>query len=68
MSNFLDMNDLYNFQDVCLLCKTVENRFEVMHEMYDFLLRCSNSAKGLLENSELCRMDNLIQPSQNKNS
>ena len=26
-----DMNDLYNMQDVILLCEIIENRFEKMH-------------------------------------
>ena len=34
MRDLSDMNDLYNFQDNCLLCEIVENRFEVLHKMY----------------------------------
>ena len=28
MRNLVDMNDLYNAQDVILLCKIIENRFQ----------------------------------------
>ena len=30
--NLHDMNDLYNAQDVILLCETGENRFQFMHD------------------------------------
>ena len=36
MRNLSDTNDLYNFQDTCLLCEIFENRFETMNKMYDF--------------------------------
>ena len=32
MGNFSDMNDLYNFQDVALLCELVDNRFQAMQD------------------------------------
>ena len=32
MRNLGDMNDLYNMQDVILLCEIIENRFEKMHK------------------------------------
>ena len=36
MRNLSDMNDLYNFQDVALLCEIVENRFQVMQDEYGY--------------------------------
>ena len=32
MRNLGDMNDLYNAQDVILLCEIIENRFQKMYE------------------------------------
>ena len=32
MRNLSDMNNLYNFQDVALLCELVENRFQAMQD------------------------------------
>lgn len=46
MRNLSDMNDLYNFQDVALLCKLVENRFQAMHESGYNPRKC-NSASTL---------------------
>ena len=46
MRNLNDMNDLYNFQDVCLLCEIIENRFEVMHKMHGYNPRRCNSASN----------------------
>ena len=36
MRNLGDMNDLYNMQDVILLCEIIENRFEKMHKKFGF--------------------------------
>ena len=36
MRNLGDMNDLYNMQDVILLCEIIENRFEKMHKKFEF--------------------------------
>ena len=38
------MNDLYNAQDVILLCEIGKNRFQFMHDRYGFNLRKCNSA------------------------
>ena len=47
MRHLGDMNDLYNVQDVILLCKICENRFQFMNNSYVFnLIRC-NSASTL---------------------
>ena len=46
MRNLSDMNDLYNFQDVALLCKLVENRFQATHESGYNPRKC-NSASTL---------------------
>ena len=47
MRNLGDLNDLYNFQDVALLCEILENRFPAMHERYGFNPRKCNSASTL---------------------
>ena len=44
MRNLSDMNDLYNFQDVALLCEIVENRFQLMQDQYGFNPRKCNSS------------------------
>ena len=31
-----DINDLYNMQDVILLCEIIQNRFEKMHKKFGF--------------------------------
>ena len=31
-----DLNDLYNVQDVVLLCQIIENRFQAMQDTYGF--------------------------------
>ena len=36
MRNLGDMSDLYNAQDVVLLCEIIENRFQLMHSKYGF--------------------------------
>ena len=47
MRHLGDLNDLYNFQDVALLCEILENRFQLMHEKYGFNPRKCNSASTL---------------------
>ena len=47
MRSLSDMNDLYNAQDVILLCEIARNRFQYMHEFYDFIPRRRNSARTL---------------------
>ena len=42
-----DMNDLYNMQDVILLCEIIENRFEKMPKKIGFNPRKCNSASTL---------------------
>ena len=39
MRNLGDMNDLYNAQDVILLCEIIESRFQMMNDKYKFNLR-----------------------------
>ena len=36
MTNLGNMNDLYNAQDVILLCEIIENRFPAMNDTYGF--------------------------------
>ena len=47
MRNLVDMNDLYNTQDLILLCEIIENRFQLMHAKYRFNPRKRNSASSL---------------------
>ena len=47
MRNLGDMNDLYNMQDVILLCEITENRFVKMHKKFGFNPRKCNSASTL---------------------
>ena len=47
MRNFGDLNDLYNAQDVILLCELIENRFQFMQDKYGFNPRKCNSASSL---------------------
>ena len=47
MTKLEDMNDLYNMQDVILLCEIIENRFEKMHKKFDCNPRKCNSASTL---------------------
>ena len=42
-----DMNDLYNAQDVILLCEFGDNRFQFMHNQYSFNPRKCNSTSTL---------------------
>lgn len=44
MRNLSDVNDLYNFQDVALLCEIVENRFQLMQDQYGLNPRKCNSS------------------------
>ena len=44
MRNLGDMNDLYNMQDVILLCEIMENRFQKMQDKFGFNPRKCNSA------------------------
>ena len=41
------MNDLYNAQDVILLCQIAENRFQFMLDQYGFNPKQCNSASTL---------------------
>ena len=50
MRNLGDMNDLFNTQDVILLCEIIENRFQFMHDRYGFNPRKCNSASSLSGN------------------
>ena len=47
MRNLGDINDLYNAQDVILLCEIIENRFQQMYERYGYNPRKCNSASTL---------------------
>ena len=47
MRNLGDLNDLYNMQDVILLCELIENRFQLMHQKFGFNPRKINSASTL---------------------
>ena len=41
------MNDLYNVQDVILLCEIFENRFQLLQDKFNFNSRLCNSASTL---------------------
>ena len=47
MRNLGDMNDLYNAQDVILLCEIIESRFQMMKDKYGFNQRKCNSASSM---------------------
>ena len=47
MRNLGDLNDLYNAQDVILLCELIENRYQFMQDKYGFNPRKCNSASSL---------------------
>ena len=47
MRNLSDENDLYSFQDTCLLCKIVENWSETIHRICWLIPRKCNSASAL---------------------
>ena len=45
--NLVDMNDLYNAQEVIMLCELGKNRFQFMHDRYGFNPRQCKSASTL---------------------
>ena len=47
MRNLGDQNDLYNIQEVILLCEIIENRFQAMQDTYGFNPRKCNSAGSM---------------------
>ena len=47
MRNLKYKNNLYNQQDVILLCETLENCDDIMHQMYGFNLRRYSEASSL---------------------
>ena len=47
MRNLGDLNDLYNAQDVILLCEIIENRFQAQQDTYGFNPRKCNSASSM---------------------
>ena len=47
MRNLSDENDLYSFQDTCLLWKIVENWSETIHRICWLIPRKCNSASAL---------------------
>ena len=47
MRDMLDLNNLYNAQDVILLCEIFENRFQAIFEKSGFNHRKCNSASKL---------------------
>ena len=47
MRNLGDMNDLYNAQDVILLCEINERRFQIISNKYGFNPRKCNSASSM---------------------
>ena len=47
MRNLGDLNDLYNVQDVILLCEIIENRFQIMQDTYGFNPKKYNSASSM---------------------
>ena len=47
MRNLIDMNDIYNVQDVILSCKIMKSRFEVMYQKHFHNPRKCNWASSL---------------------
>ena len=47
MRNLGDLNDLYNTQDVILLCEIIESRFQAMQNTFGFNRRKCNSPSDL---------------------
>ena len=47
MRDMSDLNDLYNAQDVILLCEIFENRVQIMYEKFMYNPRKINSASKL---------------------
>ena len=64
MRNLCDMNDLYNAQDVILLCEIAENRFQFMHDQCGFNPRKCNSASTQRDciEREMSRVITALQP------
>ena len=58
MRNFSDLNDLYNAQDVIILLKVIENRFQSVQDKMGYNPRIINSAS---------RLSGCIQREQSKN-
>ena len=50
MINKGDIKDLYNTQDIILLCEIIKNRFYSMYDRYGFNHRICNSASSLSGN------------------
>ena len=46
LRNLSDINDLYNAQNVILLCEIIKNRFQSMQDKYDFNPRICNSVSS----------------------
>ena len=47
MRNLGGMSDLYNAQDMILLCEIIESRFQMMNDKYGFNPRKCNSASSM---------------------
>ena len=47
MRNLGNLNDLCNVQDVLLLCKIIENHFQLMNDTYGFNPRKCNSSSSM---------------------
>ena len=47
MRNLGDLNDLYNAQNVILLCEIIESRFQMMNDKYGFNPKKWNSASSM---------------------
>ena len=47
MRNLGELDNLYNAQDVILLCEIIENRFQTMQDTYGFNPRRCNSASSM---------------------
>ena len=47
MKNLGELDNLYNAQDVILLCEIIENRFQTMQDTYGFNPRRCNSASSM---------------------
>ena len=52
MRNLSDMNDIFNAQNVILLCEIIENIFQLMQDKYGFKTRKCNSASTLSSSIE----------------
>ena len=51
MRSLSDLNGLHNYQDISILCKIMENRFEMMHRISfsPELCHSTNSLAGCIE-------------------